>query len=97
LEIRVLYRFLDAGDIETFHMRRRPASKKRRGTKSREGWRPAGRRALWRFDARAGSMGAATLERSDLHACPRERARERDKRLSRLLKGMKGRWAHGLP
>ena len=31
-----LYRFLDAGDTETFRMRSRPASKKRRGTKSRE-------------------------------------------------------------
>jgi hypothetical protein len=55
---------------------------------------PAGRRALWRFDARAGSMGAAPPERGDLHACQRERARERDKRLSRLLEGMSGRRAH---
>jgi hypothetical protein len=31
-----LYRFLDAGDTESFRMRSRPASKKRRGTKSRE-------------------------------------------------------------
>jgi phage gpG-like protein len=35
----VLYRFLDAGNAKTFRMRSRPASKKRRGTKSREGWR----------------------------------------------------------
>jgi hypothetical protein len=55
---------------------------------------PVGRRALWRFDARAGSIGASTLERGDLHACPRERAREREKCLSRRLKGMSGRWAH---
>ena len=34
-----LYRFLDAGDTESFRMRSRPASKKRRGTKSREGGR----------------------------------------------------------
>ena len=34
--LRALYRFLDAGDTETFRMRSRPASKKRRGTKSRE-------------------------------------------------------------
>jgi hypothetical protein len=39
-------------------------------------------------------MGAATLERGDLHVCTRERAREREKRLSRLLKGMSGRRAH---
>ena len=32
----VLYRFLDAGGTEAFRMRSRPASKKRRGTKSRE-------------------------------------------------------------
>jgi hypothetical protein len=32
----LLYRFLDAGDTETFRMRGRPASKKRRGTESRE-------------------------------------------------------------
>jgi hypothetical protein len=31
-----LYRFLDAGNAETFRMRSRPAFKKRRGTKSRE-------------------------------------------------------------
>ena len=74
-------------------MRSRPASKKRRGTKSRGGSAPAGRRALWRFDARAGSMEGATLERGDLHACQRERAREREKRLSRLLEGMSGRRA----
>ena len=34
--LRALYRFLDAGDTEGFRMRSRPASKKRRGTKSRE-------------------------------------------------------------
>ena len=32
--LRALYRFLDAGSTETFRMRSRPASKKRRGTKS---------------------------------------------------------------
>ena len=53
----------------------------------------AGRRGLWRFDARAGSMGAAALERGHLHGWPRERAREGEKRLSRLLKGMSGRRA----
>src|SRR5436853_206122 len=37
-ERRLLYRFLDAGSPETFRMDSRPASKKRRGTKSREGW-----------------------------------------------------------
>ena len=42
-------------------------------------------------------MGAATLERSDLDACRRERAREREKRLGWLLEGMSGRRAHGLP
>ena len=88
LDLRV-----DAGGTETFPLHSQPASKKRRGTKSREGWRPVGRRALWRFDARAGSMGAATLGRGELHACPRERAREREKRLSRLLKRMSGRRA----
>jgi hypothetical protein len=31
-----LYRFLDAGNTETFRTRRRPPSEKRRGTKSRE-------------------------------------------------------------
>jgi hypothetical protein len=31
-----LYRFLDAGDAKTFRMRSRPASKKRRGAKSRD-------------------------------------------------------------
>ena len=35
-------RFLDAGDNETLLKLRRPASKKRRGTKSREGWRRLG-------------------------------------------------------
>ena len=55
---------------------------------------PGGRRALWRFDARAGSMGAATLERGELHACRRERVREREKRVSRLLEGMSGGRAH---
>ena len=39
-------------------------------------------------------MGAATLEQGDLHACQRERAREREKRVSRLLEGMSGRRAH---
>jgi hypothetical protein len=39
-------------------------------------------------------MGAAILERGDLHACTRERAREREKRVSRLLWGMSGRRAH---
>ena len=33
---RNLYRFLDAGNAKTFRMRSRPASKKRRGTKSRD-------------------------------------------------------------
>ena len=37
-----MYRFLDAGNTESFRMRSRPASKKRRGTKSREGWRRLG-------------------------------------------------------
>src|SRR5271166_3242814 len=40
--LRALYRFLDAGSPETFRMHGRPASKKRRGTKSREGWRRVG-------------------------------------------------------
>ena len=42
-------------------------------------------------------MGAATLERGEVHACPRERAREREKRPSRLLEGMGRARAHGLP
>ena len=58
---------------------------------------PAGRRALWRFDARAGSMVDAAMGQGDLHACRQERAREREKRLSWRLKGMSGRRAHGLP
>ena len=35
-ERAVLYRFLDAGNTKAFRTRSRPASKKRRGTKSRE-------------------------------------------------------------
>ena len=41
-ERRLLCRFLDAGNNETLRPLRRPASKKRRGTKSREGWRRLG-------------------------------------------------------
>jgi hypothetical protein len=37
-----LYRFLDAGGAETIRMRRRPASKKRRCTKSRDAGRRLG-------------------------------------------------------
>ena len=53
-----LYRFLDAGSTETFRMRSWPASKKRRGAKSREG------RASPLAHARSG------LERSDFVRCP---------------------------
>ena len=40
--LRALYRFLDAGGTETFRVHGRPASKKRRGTKSREAGERAG-------------------------------------------------------
>ena len=45
-ELPPLYRFLDAGSAETFRMRSWPASKKRRGTKSRDAGQAAGQRAL---------------------------------------------------
>jgi hypothetical protein len=88
-----LCRFLDAGSTETFRTLSQPASKKRRGTKSREGWRRLGGDRYG--DLMRGPVRWGPLPWSEATCMPaRERAKEREKRLSRLLKGMSGRRAH---
>src|SRR5271169_6590251 len=49
---------------------RRPASKKRQGTKSREVWAPCGRPALWGFDCRLLRVGG---RRVGADQCPGRR------------------------
>ena len=60
---------------------RRPASKKRQGTKSRDVWGAAGQPALWVFDVVAVFVAGATLGRGDLHAWT-QGGRERENAVS---------------
>ena len=73
-----LYRFLDAGIDETVRALSEPASKKRRGTKSREVGHPAAQRALWGLVLAPRSR----LGRGELHAL-HARAGERARKASR--------------
>ena len=67
-----LCRFLGAGNNETLRTLSEPASKKRRGTKSREVGQPAGQRALWGLALAPRSR----LGRGELHACTRHHMSE---------------------
>ena len=63
-----LCRFLDAGDTETLRTLSRPASEKRRGTKSRQARRTLGGERHGDLELAPNSMVSATMGR-DLHAC----------------------------
>jgi hypothetical protein len=92
-----LYRFLDAGNTEAGRALSEPASKKRRCTKSRDAGQRLGGERYGDFSlvslASKWSGGGASLRRRAGHAWMRERAREREKRLRRRLKGIDGRRA----
>ena len=75
-ESPLLYRFLDAGSTETFRMRSRPASKKRRGTKSRDAGQQLGSERYGDLMGEPVRWGPLPWS-GDLHACKRERASER--------------------
>ena len=60
---RVLYKFLDAGNAKAFRIRSRPASKKRRGTKSRDvGRRRRSECYEARYEADLGNSKTGRLE-----------------------------------
>jgi hypothetical protein len=64
-----LCRFLDAGNDETLLALRRPASKKRQGTKSREVWRRLYRERYGDLIFAPAVMVGAMPAPGDLHGC----------------------------
>jgi hypothetical protein len=68
-DVRILCRFLDAGNDETPLALGRPASKKRQGTKSREVWRRLGSERYGDLIFAPALMVGVVPTPGDLHGC----------------------------
>jgi hypothetical protein len=92
-ECLFLCRFLDAGNDEMLLARRRPASKKRQGTKSREVRHRLSNERYGNLVLTPAVKVGAILAQGDLEGCAQGSLEERNRHLGSRVDGINGRSA----